>query len=133
VNFELTLERRLVAEAQRVDAERTFAKFCNHWWSRKACKPDWDAEWLEWCLREPDFSGRASVDPIEAAKQRAESTKAVAMRRETERATAIGCPLKPWPADSADTFATRVHDWEREHDSGERPPPRFPIAGQATS
>jgi hypothetical protein len=56
-DFELTAERRLVAEAERLPAERTFAKFCDHWKAAsgaKARKHDWDATWRNWCRTEVD-------------------------------------------------------------------------------
>lgn len=62
-DFELTDERREVAEAEQVPAERTFASFCDHWRSaggQKARKVDWDATWRNWCRREADFSRNRS-------------------------------------------------------------------------
>lgn len=56
-DFELTPERRLVAEAERLPADRTFAKFCDYWQSAsgaKARKLDWDATWRNWCRTERD-------------------------------------------------------------------------------
>lgn len=59
-DFSLTPERRLVAEAERLPAERTFAKFCDHWRAAsgaKARKNDWDATWRNWCRNEIDRGG----------------------------------------------------------------------------
>jgi hypothetical protein len=56
-DFTLTSERRLVAEAEKLPAERTFAKFCDHWRAAsgaKARKHDWDATWRNWCRTEVD-------------------------------------------------------------------------------
>jgi hypothetical protein len=56
-DFSLTDERRLVAEAERLPAERTFAKFSDYWRSAsgaKARKTDWDATWRNWCRSEAD-------------------------------------------------------------------------------
>lgn len=56
-DFSLTEERRLVAEAERLPAERTFAKFCDYWRAAqgaKARKLDWDATWRNWCRNERD-------------------------------------------------------------------------------
>lgn len=58
-DFELTPERRAVAEAEQVPAERTFAKFCDYWRAvsgQKGRKLDWDATWRNWCRREADGS-----------------------------------------------------------------------------
>lgn len=62
-NFTLTDERRLVAEAERLPAERTFAKFVDYWRGAsgaKARKHDWDATWRNWCLNETDRRGPAN-------------------------------------------------------------------------
>lgn len=56
-DWTLTPERRAIAEAERVDPERTFAKFTNHWKSAsgaKARKVDWEATWRNWCMTEND-------------------------------------------------------------------------------
>lgn len=56
-DFSLTQERRLVAEAERLPAERTFAKFCDYWRAAsgaKARKIDWEATWRNWCRTEAD-------------------------------------------------------------------------------
>lgn len=58
-DFELTDERRRVAEAERLDPARTFAKFCDYWRAasgQKARKHDWDATWRNWCRTEADRS-----------------------------------------------------------------------------
>lgn len=57
-DFELTPERRIVAEAETLPADRTFAQFVDHWRSAsgsKARKVDWDATWRNWCRREADM------------------------------------------------------------------------------
>lgn len=56
-DFSLTQERRLVAEAERLPAERTFEKFCDYWRAiggQKARKIDWEATWRNWCRTEAD-------------------------------------------------------------------------------
>lgn len=70
-DFSLTDKRRLVAEAERLPAERTFAKFCDYWRSAsgaKARKLDWDATWRNWCRTETDRglngSGSRSAAPL---------------------------------------------------------------------
>ncbi len=58
-DFSLTDERRLVAEAERLPAERTFEKFRDYWSAAsgaKARKLDWDATWRNWCKSEADRS-----------------------------------------------------------------------------
>lgn len=63
-DFSLTPERRVVAEAERLPAERTFAKFCDYWRSasgERARKLDWDATWRNWCRTEADRS-RSNVN-----------------------------------------------------------------------
>lgn len=58
-DFELTDVRRLVAEAEKLPAERTFAKFRDYWLAAsgaKARKHDWDATWRNWCRTEADRS-----------------------------------------------------------------------------
>jgi hypothetical protein len=59
-DFSLTQERRLVAEAERLPAERTFEKFRDYWRAlsgQKARKIDWDATWRNWCRTEADRGG----------------------------------------------------------------------------
>ena len=58
-DFNLTDERRAVAEAEKLPADRTFAKFCDYWRAAsgaKARKHDWDATWRNWCRSEADRS-----------------------------------------------------------------------------
>ena len=58
-DFELNDERRAVAEAEQVPAERTFAKFCDYWrgiGGQRGRKLDWDATWRNWCRTEADRS-----------------------------------------------------------------------------
>ncbi len=73
-DFSLTPERRLVAEAERLPAERVFAKFCDYWRSAagaKARKHDWDATWRNWCRSEADRS-RGNGVPQQPKKTRYE-------------------------------------------------------------
>lgn len=56
-DFLLNDERRLVAEAEKLPAERTFEKFRDYWSAAsgaKARKLDWDATWRNWCRTEAD-------------------------------------------------------------------------------
>lgn len=54
-DFELTPQRRAVAERESIDPDQTFAKFCDHWRAQggaNARKVDWDATWRNWCRSE---------------------------------------------------------------------------------
>jgi hypothetical protein len=54
-DFKLDLERRSYAEAQGLDAARTFENFTDYWKAasgQKARKHDWDATWRTWCRNE---------------------------------------------------------------------------------
>lgn len=58
-DFTLTDERRSIAVTEKLDADRTFAKFTDYWRSTsgaKARKLDWDATWRNWCRSEADRS-----------------------------------------------------------------------------
>lgn len=62
-DFALTPQRRAMAEAQKADPEREFAKFTDHWRSAsgaKARKHDWDATWRNWCRNSADFRSRSN-------------------------------------------------------------------------
>lgn len=75
-DFKLTDARRQIAVAERVEPERTFAKFCDYWRSasgRNARKLDWDATWRNWCRTETDrFRGNGMR---QAPRQRAKTTE----------------------------------------------------------
>lgn len=58
-NFDLTEDRRKVAIGERIDPDRTFAKFLDYWKAAsgaKARKVDWDATWRNWCRNDSDRS-----------------------------------------------------------------------------
>lgn len=60
-DFDLTPERRAIAEAEKADPEREFAAFTDHFRAApgvKGRKNDWDATWRIWCRRAPDFKPR---------------------------------------------------------------------------
>jgi hypothetical protein len=62
-DFLLTPERRAVATTERIDPERTFAKFVDHWKAKSgqgARKADWDATWRNWCRNETDRNGASN-------------------------------------------------------------------------
>lgn len=66
-DFKLTQERRLVAEAETLPADRTFAKFCDYWKAlggAKARKTDWDATWRNWCRNESDRALGKPAKPL---------------------------------------------------------------------
>jgi hypothetical protein len=51
-DFSLTPNRRVIAEQEQLDPERTFANFCDYWRAipgSKGTKLDWDATWRVWC------------------------------------------------------------------------------------
>lgn len=55
--WELTDERRQVAESEQLDVERTFSNFRDYWQAsdtRGAVKRDWDAAWRYWCRTQKD-------------------------------------------------------------------------------
>jgi hypothetical protein len=93
-DFTLTSERRAVAEAERLPADRTFAKFCDYWRSasgQSARKLDWDATWRNWCRTEADRSRgklpgavplQPKAPPTEAEISAARREAAEANRRE---------------------------------------------------
>jgi hypothetical protein len=62
-------------------------------------------------------AGRTRLGPIRlsvADRERLslEHRRQAEMDRAREHAQKIGCPLEPFPADSAETYATRVRGWE---------------------
>lgn len=73
-DFSLTEDRRAVAAAERIDADRTFAKFCDHWRAasgQNSRKVDWDATWRNWCRREADNHRPQNGSPkFETAEER---------------------------------------------------------------
>lgn len=79
-DFSLTPERRLVAEAERLPAERVFAKFCDYWRAAagaKARKHDWEATWRNWCRGEADRSGGSNGTSKQVAKPRVSALERV--------------------------------------------------------
>jgi hypothetical protein len=57
-SFELTPERRAIAEAEKAEPDREFASFTDYWRAAsgaKSRKHDWDATWRNWCRRAADF------------------------------------------------------------------------------
>lgn len=60
-SFELSESRRAIARAEGADADREFAKFCDHWRAasgQNARKHDWDAAWRNWCRKSGEFKPR---------------------------------------------------------------------------
>lgn len=111
-DFELTTERRAVAEAERLPADRTFVDFCDYWRAasgQKARKCDWDATWRNWCRRQVDFRparqqpGRPSALADEWPELRARAT-AINFRepREGESPQAYQTLLKRAEFDAAE-------------------------------
>jgi hypothetical protein len=102
--FELNEERRAVAVKEKVDAEREFGRFRDHWLAASganARKHNWDAAWRNWCRKAADMRqptivrGTASVSP---AQLEAEGLQKLAARRR-----AIGIPdfRDPNPGETA--------------------------------
>jgi uncharacterized protein YdaU (DUF1376 family) len=61
----LTDTRRMTAERERIDPERTFQKFTDHWRAASganARKRDWDAAWRNWCRNEADRKPASKVN-----------------------------------------------------------------------
>lgn len=68
----LNREREGVAKAEGLDAQRTYAKFCDYWRSvsgSKATKLDWNAVWRNWCKTERD-NRRPSAGTVEHRQAR---------------------------------------------------------------
>jgi hypothetical protein len=73
-DFALTEERRAVAVKEGVDPDRTFLAFKNYWLAKggqDARKHDWDATWVNWCMREADNAkgGGSSTRRVSAAER----------------------------------------------------------------
>ena len=114
-DFALTPERRTVADIEKVNPDRTFAKFVDHWKAasgRTARKLDWDAAWRTWCRNEADWKPKNCTDVVEQRRQRGIEAS---WNRAKTHATSIGCPLKPYDVDSPDSFESRVKDWQNGH------------------
>jgi uncharacterized protein YdaU (DUF1376 family) len=62
-DFELTANMRAAAETERIDPDRTFAKFCDYHRAEGTRKKDWLAAWRLWCRRERDHSGNGATPP----------------------------------------------------------------------
>lgn len=87
-DFALTPERQAVAEAEKLPADRTFAKFCDYWRAAsgaKARKHDWDATWRNWCRSEADRS-RGNGSPRGTSPER-KLTRYEQMQEDLRRAT----------------------------------------------
>jgi len=102
--FELTEERRKVAVQEKVDAEREFVRFRDHWIAASganARKHNWDAAWRNWCRKAADMRqptivrGTASISP---AQLEAEGLRKLSARRQS-----IGIPdfRDPNPGESS--------------------------------
>jgi hypothetical protein len=60
-NFELTPERRAVAEARNLDADLTLHVFVAFHTSKGTRNVNWDQAWKSWCLRENGDHGSSTV------------------------------------------------------------------------
>lgn len=62
-DFELTEQRRAIAQKEGAEPEREFARFTDHWRAASganARKHDWDAAWRNWCRKALDMKPRAN-------------------------------------------------------------------------
>jgi hypothetical protein len=67
-DFALTPERREIAIREKIDPDRTFLAFKNYWLAKSgsdARKHDWDATWVNWCMREADGNGKRGTGRTE--------------------------------------------------------------------
>lgn len=65
-DFELTPERRAMAETEKADPDREFAAFTDYWRGAsgaKARKHDWDGTWRNWCRRATDYKPARGRNP----------------------------------------------------------------------
>lgn len=95
-DFELTGERRGVAQSERVDCEREFARFTDHWRASSganARKRDWDAAWRNWCRKAADglpggrVPARLGQDPEGERKYHEGLARAVARLKSQTKVT----------------------------------------------
>jgi hypothetical protein len=114
-SFELTPDRRAMALTEGLDAERTFAKFCDHWRAApdaKAHKADWDATWRNWCRTEADRIAAIAPKPLPAAaatRAEHEDLRALMGRR---AALGIGGFRDPTPGETAEHYRqAQNHAW----------------------
>jgi hypothetical protein len=106
-DFVLSPARRTVAVAERLDAERTFAKFCDHWRSTsgsKARKCDWDAAWRNWCRTEADRVIGAGVKPLPADKTAQPEREALEKLMARREAIGLSGFRDPVPGESAEAY-----------------------------
>lgn len=92
--FGLTEDRRAVAVAEKVDAQREFGRFRDHWLAASganARKHNWDAAWRNWCRKAADMKPtitRGPGGPVVSAAQ----LEADGLRKLMDRRQAIGIP-----------------------------------------
>jgi hypothetical protein len=130
-DFALSAERRRVAQAEHVDPERTFAKFCDYWRAASgssARKRDWDAAWRNWCRSEAD-RGRGTAPrpkpppPTRAERERVERE---GWDREKARARKLGFRA-PLTGEALENFTAAIDreigDRENARRYGTQPTP----------
>lgn len=131
-DFALTADRRRVAEAEGIDPERTFAKFCDHWRAASganARKRDWDAAWRNWCRTEADRNRggtRSAAPPRLTEAQRAAAIEQ-AWATQRERARRIGFRM-PHDGEPLDSYRLKVDERVQELDSQRRQRGPAPVA-----
>lgn len=101
-DFELTSERRAVAEKYGLNPDETFELFVDFWRAeggQKARKEDWDATWRVWCRREQQFY-RKGTKPVPEKQQEKERRQILDLAKvfKTEQQ----------PDESWDSFRARV-------------------------
>jgi DNA-binding transcriptional regulator YhcF (GntR family) len=118
-DFVLTPERRAIAIAEKVDPEREFSRFCDHWRAASganARKHDWDAAWRNWCRRAGDMSqtpGRGPAPTPAAVREQRD-------REELERLKAKRADMgladfrDPYPHENPIAYETALRA-ERNH------------------
>ncbi|MDE2098667.1 MAG: helix-turn-helix domain-containing protein [Patescibacteria group bacterium] len=126
-SFELTPDRRAMALAEGLDADRTFAKFCDHWRAApegKARKADWDATWRNWCRTEADKIAGITPKPTPAQKAISEERRALLALMERREAIGIAGFRDPYAGETADHYRVEQNaEWDKRKC---RPQPRFP-------
>jgi hypothetical protein len=122
-DFELTPQRRAVAEAEHLDPERTFAAFRDHWRAasgQSARKRDWDAAWRNWCRKEADFKPRGKAVPFTALSEvQRRAVIEEAWERQRARALEIGFRM-PLAGEAMDNYRAKIDERVRELDDQNR-------------
>lgn len=127
-DFSLTEDRRSVATTERVDPDREFANFRDHWSAAsgaRARKRNWDAAWRIWCRKGADMladrsAGRRPNGPAPTDERRA-------LERLKERRHAIGLSnfRDPHPSETAESYGKAQDAEFKRLDQQKNGAPRF--------